>query len=303
MSNLVLIDGHAILHRAYHAYPPTLRTKNGELTNAVYGFTRILLATLEKISPKYVVVAFDLPKPTFRHKRFKDYKAHRPKVDDELKQQIPRAREVVKTLNIPFFQKEGFEADDIIGTLAKKAKADVVIVTGDKDALQLINSKTTVFVPGRARRPDKIYNKQEFVKEYGFQPKLLVDYKALIGDPSDAIPGVKGIGPKTAKKLITEFQTIENIYKNIEKIENKVAAKLKSNKKTALLSKELAEIITNVPLKFSLKKAKLLDYNKQKVIKLFEQLEFSSLIDKLPGEKKVDKKPEPVKKDEQIGLF
>ena len=174
MTRLVLIDGHAILHRAYHAYPQTLKTRKGELTNAVYGFTSILLSVLKELKPKYVACAFDLPVPTFRHKKYKKYKAHRPKVDEELKQQIPKAKGVVRTLNIPIFEKEGYEADDVIGSLAKRAYADrrrsktpaplkgagqarinadkeVIIVTGDKDALQLINNRVKVFVPGRGK--------------------------------------------------------------------------------------------------------------------------------------------------------
>jgi len=319
-NRLVLIDGHAILHRAYHAYPPTLRTRNGRLTNAVYGFTRILLSTLEKISPKYVVVAFDLPKPTFRHKRFKDYKAHRPEVDEELKEQIPTAHEVVKTLNIPIFEVEGFEADDIIGTLAMQAGADkrrsktpinadinVIIVTGDKDALQLLNGHVQVFMPGRGRKPDRIYDHKRFKKEYGFEPEMLVDYKALVGDPSDAIPGVKGIGPVTAKRLIGKFGTVEKIYKNLDNIKGSVSDKLKADKKQARLSKELAKIVTDVPIKFNLKQAELLDYDKQKIVSLFEKLEFKSLIRKLPGEHQ-NKKPanteqSDARKNKQMGLF
>jgi len=330
MDRLVLIDGHAIIHRAYHAYPQTLKTRKGELMNAVYGFTSILLSVLKELKPEYVGCAFDLPIPTFRHKKYKAYKAQRPKVDEELKQQIPKAKGIVRTLNIPIFEKEGFEADDVIGTLAKRAYADrrrsktpaplkgtgqarinadkeVIIVTGDKDALQLIDNNIKVFVPGRGQRPAKMFDRKRFLKEYGFEPRQLIDYKALSGDPSDNIPGVKGVGPKTTTKLIIKFGGIKQIYDNIDKIEPKVVDKLTNQKDQALLSLKLAEIVTNVPIKLDLKKCRLLDYDKEKVIRLFEELEFRSLIGRLPGEDgkkpKIKKEEKSKAKSKQIGLF
>jgi DNA polymerase-1 len=247
MDRLLLVDGHAILHRAYHAYPPLTTTK-GELINAVYGFTSILLSVLKNLEPKYVACAFDLAKPTFRHKEFKAYKAHRPKVDEELKEQIPKAKGVVKALSIPIFEKEGFEADDVIGTIAKGAvfayqdfcvhkspakkdnfsiktkaqgckrvhsknltdsprhsKFETIIVTGDKDALQLVDNQIKVFMPQRGKQPPQMYDRKVFLKKYGFEPRQLIDFKALAGDASDGIPGVKGVGPKTATKLIVYY--------------------------------------------------------------------------------------------------
>jgi len=339
MDRFVLIDGHAIIHRAYHAYPQTLKTRKGELTNAVYGFTSILLTVLRQLKPKYVAVAFDLPKPTFRHIEFKDYKAQRPKVDEELKEQIPRAHEVVETLNIPIFEVEGFEADDVIGSLAFQAKLpniknkklnikntykiskikkrkkireyrsprkslETIIVTGDKDALQLIDNNIKVFMPGGGQRPAKMFDRKRFLKEYGFEPRQLVDYKALSGDPSDNIPGVKGIGPKTASKLIIKFGGIKQIYDNIDKIESKVVDKLTNQKDQALLSLRLAKIVTDVGIKLDLKKCRLLDYDKEKVKELFEELEFKSLINRLPGVKMVKKDQGKQKsEDRQMGLF
>ena len=326
MNRLVLIDGHAIIHRAYHAYPQTLKTRNGELMNAVYGFTSILLSVLKELKPEYVACAFDLPVPTFRHKKYKKYKAHRPKIDKELKQQIPKAKGVVKTLNIPIFEKEGYEADDVIGSLAFQAKLpniknekqnikntykisknkkrkrikeyksprkflETIIVTGDKDALQLIDNNIKVFMPGRGQRPAKMFNRKRFLKKYGFEPRQLIDYKALCGDPSDNIPGVKGVGPKTTTKLIIKFGGIKQIYENIGKIESKVVDKLTNQKDQAFLSLELAEIVTNVPIKLDLKKCRLLDYDKEKIIRLFEELEFRSLIGRLPGIEKGAKTP------------
>ena len=284
MSRLVLIDGHAILHRAYHAYPP-LTTSKGELINAVYGFTSILLTVLRQLKPKYVVVAFDLAKPTFRHKEFKAYKAHRPKVDQELTGQIPRTHQVVKTLNIPIFEVEGYEADDVIGTLAKKAQLDeVIIVTGDRDAFQLIDNKIKVFVPGKGKRLALMFDRKVFLEKYGFEPRYLVDFKALAGDASDGIPGVKGIGPKTTTQLITQFGSLKEIYSNLDRIDKKIVGKLKKEEEQAFLSYHLAEIVTSVPMEFSLEKCRLTDYDKQKAVAVFEELEFKSLINKLPND-------------------
>ena len=331
----VLIDGHAIIHRAYHAYPQTLKTRKGELMNAVYGFTSILLSVLKELKPKYVACAFDLPAPTFRHKKYKKYKAHRPKIDDELKQQIPKAKGVVRTLNIPIFEKEGFEADDVIGTIARQAadehgskmqmstdkvsagkvgvNKEVIIVTGDKDALQLIDNNIKVFMPGRGQRPAKMFDRKRFLKEYGFEPRRLIDYKGLCGDASDNIPGVKGIGPKTATKLIIKFGDIKQIYDNIDKIEPKIVDKLINQKDQAFLSLELAEIVIDIPMRLDLKKCRILDYDKEKVIKLFEELEFRSLIGRLPGNQSAPGRPGQKDRrlksantkvdDKQMGLF
>jgi len=343
-NRLVLIDGHAILHRAYHAYPVSLKTREGQLTNAVYGFTRILLNTFEKISPNCAAVAFDLPKPTFRHKKFKDYKAHRPKIDDELKAQIPLAHQVVKSLNLPIFEEEGYEADDVIGSLAKQASIDkqsvgnidVIIVTGDKDALQLIDEHIRVFMPGRGKRPDRVYDRKRFIEEYGFEPRLLIDYKALCGDASDGIPGVKGIGPVTAKRLIGKYGSVEEIYKQglgvelnkVEASSDKITAKMKllntdsvigdtkgseinRNTKKKLLqgissvrmSKELAEIVIDIKLDVDLSKCNIFNYDKQKIEELFEKLEFKSLMDRLPYESKESNSKPTKPQDEQMGLF
>jgi DNA polymerase I len=288
MERLVLIDGHALLHRAYHAYPP-LTTSKGDMVNAVYGFTSILLSVLKQLKPKYVAVTFDKKAPTFRHKEYKGYKASRPKIDDELKVQIPKIFSVVQAFNMPIFAKDGFEADDLIGTLAKQAKIDeVMIVTGDRDALQLVDEKIKVFIPGRSRQPVQVFDPEKFRKKYGFEPELLVDFKALAGDASDDIPGVKGIGGKGAQKLIQKFGTLEDIYKNLDNIKKlprgeKTAKLLTQDKKTAFLSKKLAKIITNVPLKFKLSDCCLLEFDKDKIINLLKEFEFHSLLNKLPS--------------------
>jgi len=316
---LVLIDGHALIYRAYHAFPVTLQTSKGELTNAVYGFTSILLNTIKALNPKYMVVAFDKKGPTFRHKKFKEYKAHRKKPDKEMLKQIPRIKQVVKALNLPIFEERGFEADDVIGTLAKKSKVKVIIVTGDQDALQLVNNNVKVWMPPRGRFvPARMYDGSGVEEKLGIKPSQVVDYKALVGDPSDNIPGVVGIGPLTARKLLGEYKTFEEVYKNINRINPKVSKKLVDQRKMAVLSQELAQIHTNAPVKLDLKCCLLNDYNKDETLKLFTELEFKSLIKRLPSDnweqmaedvfkskpKKTKKKVKVKKEDSaQMGLF
>ena len=197
---LLLIDGNAIIHRSYHALPP-LTTKEGELVNAVYGFSSTLLSVIDKFKPDYVMASFDLAKPTFRHKEYKEYKATREKAPDELYEQIPLVKEVVRAFNIPIYEKEGFEADDIIGTTVRQSEKlekniENIIVTGDLDTLQLVNNKTKVYTMRRGLSDAILYGEDEVLERYGFDPEKLKDFKGLRGDPSDNIPGVKGIGEK-----------------------------------------------------------------------------------------------------------
>ncbi|NMB57439.1 hypothetical protein GYA19_05915 [Candidatus Beckwithbacteria bacterium] len=318
MNKLILIDGNAILHRAYHAYPPTLATKDGELTNAIYGFTSTLLHVCRKFLPSHLIVAFDRKEKTFRHQQFLGYKASRPKMDDELVGQIDRTKEVVDILNLPRFELAGFEADDILGTIAKKAQEEfdeILIVTGDKDSLQLLDKKIKVFFPSRGKTEEKIYDPVSFEAEFKFTPQQLIDFKALAGDQSDEIPGVKGIGPKTATQLIVDFGSVENIYKNLERIKESVRTKLEINKDNAFMSKTLATIVLDAPVDFQSSKALLSDYDKAKAIQLFEYLEFKSLIKRLPkdtwdcmteevfsADKKEDKKQKE-KAENQMSLF
>lgn len=304
---LVLIDGHAILHRAFHAYPP-LTTSNGELVGAVYGFSNILFTVLKKLHPEYVAVTFDKKGPTFRHKKFLSYKAHRPAMDEGLSVQIPRVHDVLEALNIPVFELEGYEADDIIGTLTKKAGKNIetFIVTGDADALQLVNPQVKVFMPGRGMQYDTIFDEHKVKEKYNLKPEQIIDLKALAGDPSDGIPGVKGIGPKTAIKLISQYGSVDKIYENLSSLDLKSRKKLIQDKQNAMLSKELATIDINVPLKFDLSCCTLSDYDKSRVIKLFEKLEFASLIKKLPDQhfpESGKNEKDVIKKEEQMDLF
>lgn len=286
MKKLVLIDANALIHRSFHALPP-LTTKKGELVNAVYGFASVLLRVLKELKPDYIVATFDLPKPTFRHLEYKEYKATRPKTADELISQFPRAKEVLKAFDIPIFEKEGFEADDIIGTITKKTGKDIedIVVTGDLDTLQLVDENTKVFTLKKGITDTVIYDEKAVAERYGLKPEQLVDFKGLKGDPSDNIPGVPGVGEKTAIELLKKFGNIENLYDKLEKnkdIHASLKKKLLDNKAQAIFSKKLATIRYDVPIKFNLKDCETETYDKQEVIKLFQELDFKSLINRLP---------------------
>ncbi len=289
MRKLILIDGNALLHRAYHAYPP-LSSPKGELINAVYGFSAMLLSVLDKLSPTHVAVAWDVHGATFRKQEFEDYKANRGPMDEELVGQIDRTKEVVQKLNIPQFGIEGYEADDIIGTLSRMAGEEndtqVVIVTGDRDSLQLIKgNKIVVFLPIQNHHNQSVVFDEDKVKEvYGLYPKQIIDLKSLMGDPSDNIPGVKGIGKVTATKLIQEFGSLHDIYENIEvsKLSPRIKMLLVSDKEMADKSYHLATIDQKVPLELNWDDCLLTNYDKVGVVSLFEELNFKSLVAKLP---------------------
>jgi DNA polymerase-1 len=296
---LVLIDGHSILFRAFHAYPE-LTTSKGELVNAVYGFANILLTVIKDLEPTHIAVSFDREEPTFRHEEYEGYKAHRPEAPEELITQQGRVEEIVSVLNIPIFAVEGFEADDVIGTLTRQATTskkqatrdkdlEVVIVTGDQDMFQLVDSKwVLVYTPARGKQKSKLWDAEAVHEKYGLKPTQLVDFKALSGDPSDEIPGVRGVGPKTATALLKEYGSLDRIYKSLNKIKQKfgeaVFKKLKDGKESAKLSKKLAAIALDVPIKLSLGACVVHDYDKAEAVRKFEELEFSSLIKKLPND-------------------
>ncbi|OGD58478.1 hypothetical protein A3I57_03435 [Candidatus Beckwithbacteria bacterium RIFCSPLOWO2_02_FULL_47_23] len=299
MNRLVLIDGHAMVFRAYYAFPTSLTTPKGELINAVYGFASILLTIIKDLHPEYLAVTFDLDKPTFRHQEFVGYKAQRPEVDIQLTDQLGRVREVVRSMNLPIFEVEGFEADDVIGTLARQAetkdKLETVIVTGDKDALQLVeDEKVLVYVPARGKIPAKIYDEAAVEEKMGVEPEQVTDLKALMGDSSDNIKGVAGIGPKTAAEMIKKFGAIEEIYKNLDQLSPAIAKKMTDGYEEAVRSKHLVTIVCDVPITLNLEACKISDYDQKGAIALFEELGFKSLIKKLPTEMR----PSP-----QIGLF
>ncbi|MDO8669024.1 MAG: DNA polymerase I [Candidatus Buchananbacteria bacterium] len=285
---LIIIDGNALVHRAFHALPP-MTTKDGVMVNAVYGFTAILLKVLKDLKPDYIVATFDLKEKTFRHKEFEAYKAGRAKAPDELYQQIPLVKEVLESFNIPIFEKPGYEADDLIGTIAHLKTVDrpdieTIILTGDQDTFQLIDDNTKVFSPHKGLGETILYDEQIIKEKFdGLTPDQLIDYKALRGDPSDNIPGVKGIGQKGAINLLNDFKTLENIYKNLDskKISDRNQALLKEYKSDAFLSKRLATIIIDVPIKFKLNDCQLDGFDKNKVVKLFQSLNFKRLMTQL----------------------
>lgn len=301
MKKLILIDANALVHRAFHALPP-LTTRKGELTNAVYGFSSVLIRVINELKPDYMAAAFDLAAPTFRHIEYEDYKAKRPKAPDELYAQIPRTKEVLNAFGIPVLEKQGFEADDIIGTMAKRyahKEIDILIITGDLDTLQLIDKNIRVYTPKKGLSDTVIYGEKEVENRYGLKVSQMIDYKALRGDPSDNIPGVRGIGEIGACALLKEFNTLENIYKNIDKIKSKnTVEKLKASKQMAFFSKRLATIYKKVSIKADLKQLDWQNhFNTDKVRKLFEELGFQTLL------RRLSQKSEPENKPEQKNLF
>lgn len=284
---IIIIDGNALIHRSFHALPPTLRTEKGVLVNAVYGFTSFLLKSLLEFKPEYIVLTLDKKGPTFRHELYTEYKATRVKAPDELYEQIPIIKEVAKSFNIPIFELSGFEADDLIGTISKLEEikdSEKIIITGDLDTLQLINKNTKVYTMSRGMNDSVLYDENKVQERYGFGPDKIIDYKALRGDPSDNIPGVKGIGEKTATELIINFENLEGIYKALnnkdEKIKKRTAELLTSGKDKAFLSRELATIDNQVLIDFSKDKARCDFSNLDNLFKLFIELEFRSLLTK-----------------------
>lgn len=280
---LILIDGNAIVHRAYHALPP-FRTSKGELVNAVYGFASILLNLLNLEKPDYIAVAFDLKGKTFRHEQYEDYKATRIKAPDELYEQIPRIKSLVEAFKIPIFEEEGYEADDILGTLAKQAEKKrllTYIVTGDMDTLQLVTEGTKVYgYNGKFSQPT-IYDTVKVLGKHGLKPSQVIDMKALQGDSSDNIKGVAGIGPKTAKTLLQKYGTLENIYANLEEIKGSARDKLEKDKDNAFLSKDLVTIKTDMDISLDLDECATHEYDEETLIRTFQELEFKSLLKRL----------------------
>jgi len=279
----ILVDGQGLLYRAFYALPQ-LTTTYGQVVNAAYGFTMILIRLLEEEKPEYMVITFDTPVPTFRHKEFKEYKAHRKKMPDELISQIPLIREIIDNYNIATCSKEGYEADDVIGTLAKEAEKrnyDTIIVTGDKDAFQLISPHTKIMTTIKGVTEVKIYDEEGIRKKYGVDPKKIVDILALKGDSSDNIPGVPGIGEKTAVALIKEFGSVENILSNTDNISKKsLREKIKKYKDQIKISKMLATIIREVPIKYDFDSFKVKQPNYEELWKIFKKLEFKNLLKK-----------------------
>jgi len=299
---LTLIDGHALAYRAYFALTgagtQTNRwvTSRGEPTAGTYGFTSILLSLLEKEKPEYLAVTFDTGK-TFRDDLYPAYKATRAKMPEDLRPQIDRIREVVRAFHIPIFEAEGFEADDVLGTLARRMSAagtDVLILSGDRDLLQLVDERITVRLPGRSLSESVDYNPARFEELWGFTPEKLVDYKALVGDTSDNIPGVKGIGEKTATELLKTFGSLDEIYRRLEEVPARYRAKLEAGRESAILSRTLATIRIDAPVRAELAECRVGSYPREEVAALFQVLEFRALLSRLPA---------PAGSGVQMGMF
>lgn len=295
---LIVIDSNSVIHRAFHALP-RLTTKKGELINAVYGFLLVFFKAVKELQPDYVAAVFDFPGPTHRHKKFKEYKAKRPPLPQELCQQIPKIKEILKAFGISIFEKQGFEADDIIGMIAYLApkqqilpKIETIILSSDSDILQLVNSNTKVYNLRKGVKNIVLYD-EKLVKEkfQGLNPKQLLDFKALRGDPTDNIPGVTGIGEKTSFELLLKFGTLENLYKEVEEkslnaedLKPKLKETLLKYKNQAFFSKDLAKIEKDVPIDFNLEKCKWeKELNKEEAVLVLKNFGFYSLIKKLPN--------------------
>ena len=309
---LILLDAHAILHRAYHALPD-FATSKGEPTGALYGLSTMVIKIIEDLKPDYIVACYDLKGPTYRHEIYKEYKAGRQKTDDDLIIQINRSQDVFKALNIPIYSKEGFEADDIIGTIVEQVKKEagrkkqeenkieVIIASGDMDTMQLIDgTDVKVYTLKKGIKDTIMYDEDAVVERFGFGPKLIPDYKGLRGDPSDNIPGIKGIGEKSGTSLIVAFGTIENMYIELEKGNEKAFTKagmtprliqlLKDNKEEAEFSKMLAIIRRDAPINFIIPEKPFKDnLDLKKVSAFWNELEFRTLLPRL--EKAVHGKP------------
>jgi DNA polymerase-1 len=304
---LLLIDSYALLHRAYHAIPP-LTSPKGEPTNAIYGFFRILFKVVHQFSPAYLVPAFDLPGPTFRHDKYEDYKAKRVKQEPDFYVQIDRVKEILQKAGIKYFEKAGFEADDIIGTVSHLAIQDdkelkVIIVTGDLDTLQLVNDRVSVYTFHQGIKNEILYDPIKVKERFGLTPSQLIDYKSLRGDQSDNIVGVKGIGEKGALKLLTEYPSLEKICEAIDsgEIEKKFSTvkdrnlvnRLREQREQAYFSQCLVTIDNQVPIEFDLSKVIFKDFNYEALQPLFKDLGFSSLIIKAQNGD-LDHRPEPL---------
>lgn len=290
---LVIIDGNSIINRAFYALPE-MSNKEGLKTNAIYGFTNMLLKIIDTYNPTHISVAFDRKAPTFRHIEFKEYKAGRKKMPDELREQFEPLKDLLDKFKIHRLEIDGYEADDIIGTISKIAEDDgfkVYIVTGDKDAIQLASNKTTTLITKKGIGEVEEYDYNSVIEKYEMTPTQFIDLKGLMGDKSDNIPGVPGIGEKTGIKLIKEFSSIEGIFDNIDSIKGSTKKKLEENKELAIMSKKLATIIRDVPIEFNLEELEYGKYNAEDILDVFKYLGFTSLIPrigKLDKSKQID---------------
>ena len=294
MTRLMLLDSNGLIYRGYHALPP-LTTSKGELVNAVFGFCSILLRGIADVRPEYVAACFDLPGPTFRHEAFAAYKATRAPMPDDLRSQFPKVREVVAALRIPVYEMAGYEADDVIGTITRDLDArglDTTIVTGDLDMLQIVSEHTRLMTTRQGVDSTVYYDPAKIWERFELRPDQMIDYKALKGDPTDNIPGIPGVGEKTAAKLVGQFGSLEAIYARLDEVKpDKLREKLVEAREQVFASRELSRIVRDLPISLDLEAARLADYDRAEVVRLFREFEFRTLIDRLPalsGETAVD---------------
>ena len=296
---LLLFDGNALIHRAFHALPPLTQSKTGELVNAVYGFASTLLKVFADFKPTHWAVAFDRPTPTFRHEMFEEYKAQRPATPEELKGQIKKVHQLVEAFHIPVFEIDGFEADDVLGTLSKQAYeqgVETIIVTGDNDMLQVVLPRVKALAPRRTFTDTILYDEEAVEQKYGIKPEQLADLKALAGDVSDNIPGLPGVGEKTATKLLQQYGSLQGIYDHIEDITpSKLQNTLREYRAQAFRNRELSTIVKDVPIKLDLKTCQVSHYDRNEVAKLFQELEFIKLLPRLPQIQAERSQPSAVK--------
>ncbi|CDE14811.1 dNA polymerase [Clostridium sp. CAG:470] len=300
MKKLVLIDGNSIMNRAFYGImgSKALTTKDGKYTNAIYGFLAILFKLLEEEKPDYIGVTFDLKAPTARHKMYEGYKANRKGMPTELAEQMPIIKDVLRAMNIDIIEKEGYEGDDVIGTLSRYGEQkglEVVILSGDRDTFQLATDNVRINIPRTkgGKTETEIFNREKVKEVYGIEPKQLIEVKGLQGDASDNIPGVPGIGEKTALSLVQKYETIDNLYKKLESgeadVKGKQKEKLEQNKDLAYLSRTLGEINTKVPIEDTLEELKLEEWDKPKVLELFKELNFKRYIDRFNLQNEAEK--------------
>lgn len=297
MNRLVLIDGNAMMHRAYHALPP-LTTPDGTLVNAVYGFASMLIKLFHDLKPTHMAVAFDRPEPTFRKDLYKEYQAHRPELEEGMISQFPILQDILRAFHIPVYDAAGFEADDVLATITSRARGEVVIVTGDRDLLQLVNDRVKVFMPTKGISEGKLFGQADVVEKMGVKPSLIPDLKALMGDPSDNYPGVAGIGPKTAIALLKKYGSVATLLK-AKKIDDAASARL---------GLKLATIRTDVPIAFSLEACRLESLDTLDARSKLAEFHFPSLVKRLSGKTENQEKPKneapkkPEAKKEQLSL-
>ena len=294
MSRLLLIDSHAVIHRAFHSIPKTL-TYQGRPINAMYGFYSMLYSALSELNPKYLAFCLDAPGPTFRDKEYIAYRTQRKPTDPDLKSQFPLIIDSLKQSGLANFSLGGYEADDLLATLSTKVSKrkglTTYIITGDKDLMQLVNSKIKLFMPVKGLAQVQIYNSQAVFTRLGVKPSQVVDLKALMGDSSDNYPGVGGIGPKTAVSLLETYSTLDNIYHNLAKIKPKIREKLIKDRDNAYLSQKLAQLETQVPLDFSLANLKITPNHLNQLIEVLKTYNFRSLVSRFSRKYQITFKP------------